>query len=68
MDKLLFQLGDAVQIAASDERGTVIGRAQYLNAEPAYLLRYKCADGRAIESWWTQQALEAVPEGEVKTR
>lgn len=52
-----FQLGKNVLIAASDEHGKVIGRAQYLNGQNNYLIRYKAADGRAVESWWGEDAL-----------
>jgi hypothetical protein len=53
-----FELGEEVTITASGESGLVIGSAFYLHAEPSFLIRYKCADGRAVESWWTEQALE----------
>lgn len=52
-----FELKQTVTIAASGERGEVIGRAEYVTSEPQYLLRYKCADGRAVESWWAESAL-----------
>lgn len=68
MDELKFGLGAQVVIEASGESGEVIARAEYLNAEPGYLLRYKCADGRAVESWWTQGALRsAQPAQEIPT-
>lgn len=52
-----FELTTTVTIAASGEQGEVIGRAEYTHAEPSYLVRYKCADGRAVESWWTESSL-----------
>lgn len=52
-----FELKKTVTIAASGEQGEVIGRAEYAHAEPSYLVRYKCADGRAVEAWWTESAL-----------
>ena len=55
---LKFELKQQVSIAHSDERGTVIGRAEYAYAEPAYLIRYQAADGRAVEAWWSESALE----------
>ena len=55
-----FELGQLVKIEASDEQGTVCGRAQYLTGDNSYLLRYKCADGRAVEAWWTASALQKV--------
>ncbi|VCU58247.1 hypothetical protein EPIB1_1145 [Tritonibacter mobilis] len=44
----------------SDEQGKVIGRAEYDHCEPGYLVRYKAATGRQVESWWTQSATVAV--------
>ncbi|MDE1139551.1 hypothetical protein [Paraburkholderia tropica] len=54
-----FNLGDVVKIGASDESGEVIARAEYAQSEDSYLLRYKSADGRAVESWWGASALVA---------
>lgn len=52
-----FQLQQTVTITASGEQGEIIGRAEYTTSEPSYLIRYKCADGRAVESWWNESAL-----------
>lgn len=52
-----FELKQSVSIAASGESGEVIGRSEYSYAERSYLVRYKAADGRAVESWWTESAL-----------
>jgi len=52
-----FQLKDLVVITVSGESGEVIGRAEYVSCLPAYLVRYKSADGRAVEAWWTETAL-----------
>ena len=52
-----FQLGQQLRIAASGESGEVIGRAQYARSENQYLLRYRAADGRAVEGWWGESAL-----------
>jgi hypothetical protein len=57
MSKFAFNLNDGVKIIASQEEGIVIARAEYATSEPSYLLRYKCADGRAVEAWWTESAL-----------
>jgi len=56
-----FQLGEGVVIVVSGERGNVIARAEYLNCDPQYLVRYKAGDGRAIESWWSEDALNVDP-------
>lgn len=54
-----FELKSHAAISASGEKGEVIGRAEYsYNSEAMYLLRYKCADGRAVEIWWSDNALE----------
>lgn len=52
-----FELKQYVTIAVSGEQGQVIGRAEFAHAEPSYLVRYKCADGRALEAWWNESAL-----------
>jgi len=52
-----FDLSSEVKIQVSGEVGTVIGRAEYSGCENNYLVRYKCADGRAVESWWPESAL-----------
>jgi len=52
-----IELKQNVTIVESGEQGTVIGRAEYTTSDPCYLVRYKCADGRAVESWWTESAL-----------
>lgn len=54
-----FDLTQIVKISESGETGTIVGRAEYTTAENSYLLRYKAADGRAVESWWNESALEA---------
>lgn len=55
-----FDLSQAVMIEISGERGTVIGRAEYANSENTYFIRYKNAEGLAVESWWSESALVAV--------
>lgn len=52
-----FELNEQVVIEASGETGYIIGRAEYSESMPAYLIRYKAADGRAVEAWWTGRAL-----------
>lgn len=59
MEKFAHELGAAVTITASEESGTVIGRAEYVESNPQYLIRYKAADGRATEVWWNGSALAA---------
>lgn len=52
-----FNLDQRVTIIESGEVGAVIGRAEYINSANAYLLRYRSADGRAVEQWWSEDAL-----------
>ena len=52
-----FELGQQVQIEVSGEQGEVIARVEYKDAHPAYTVRYKSADGRAVEAWWNESAL-----------
>jgi len=56
-DPFVYPLGTEVQIAVSSEAGIVVGRADYINQSRQYLIRYKAADGRGIESWWAEDAL-----------
>ncbi len=56
--RFTFKLAQRVVITASGENGMIIGRAEYSSSEPSYLIRYCAADGRAVESWWTQSAIE----------
>jgi hypothetical protein len=53
-----FELNNEVTITASGESGTIIGRAEYSASSPQYLVRYKAADGRAVEAWWNEDAIK----------
>jgi hypothetical protein len=53
-----FDMEQNVIISVSGETGEVIGRAEYARDEDAYYIRYKSGDGRAVESWWRESALE----------
>lgn len=57
MNNFDFGLMQGVVIAISGECGQVVGRAEYPFSENQYLVRYKCADGRAVENWWPKSAL-----------
>ena len=57
-----FELNQSVRISCSGESGKVTGRAEYSMADRSYYVRYKGADGRAVEGWWTESALESVAE------
>jgi hypothetical protein len=54
-----FDLRQIVKLTESGETGTVIGRAEYSTTPmKSYLLRYKSAEGSAVEQWWTEDAIE----------
>ena len=57
MNAFKYDLNSIVQILVSGENGTVIGRTKYINSNPQYRIRYKCADGRAMEAWWEEDAI-----------
>lgn len=54
-----FELAEVVDISVSGETGAIIGRAEYAESDPSYLVRYKAADGRAVESWWSEGAIRS---------
>lgn len=60
MNPFAFQLGQQVAITASGEQGLVVGRAEYSNSRNSYFVRYQAADQRAVEAWWSEDALEPV--------
>lgn len=53
-----FQLEGFARLIESHEYGMVIGRAEYVNSENQYLIRYKAGDGRQTETWWGESGLE----------
>ncbi len=53
-----FELGERVVIVPSAEGGKIVGRAEYTNSANSYLIRYRAADGRAVEQWWPEDALD----------
>ncbi len=54
-----YGMNTPVKITESGEAGTVIGRAQFAHSEESYLIRYRSADGRAVETWWGSSAIAA---------
>jgi hypothetical protein len=60
MVELKYFLRQRVRITESLEVGTVHARSESTTGEPQYLVRYKSADGRAVEQWWSENAIEAV--------
>lgn len=57
MTDMKFKIGDKLRIKVSSEVGTVRAVAIWDDGPPQYFLFYKAADGRAVESWWTEAAL-----------
>lgn len=55
-----FELGQKVGLTLTLERGIVIGRAEYTDNSPQYLVRYAAGDGRQVEDWWAASAISAV--------
>jgi hypothetical protein len=53
----VFNLGQKVKMILSDERGIIKGRAEYSMADNSYLVLYKAADGRMVDSWWYEREL-----------
>lgn len=59
MKPFLFELKEQVTITCSGETGQVIARAEFIDSENQYQIRYKAADGRAVEAWWNELALQS---------
>lgn len=55
-----FKLDQPVKLRDSNETGRVIGRAHFVDSNPQYHIRYRAGDGRVVESWWNESAVEAV--------
>ena len=70
--KFEFDMNTPVQVIISGETGLVIGRVEYMTCENRYLVRYRAADGRAVEDWWDESALQSPevekPEGPTNER
>lgn len=45
------------------EAGHVIARSESLEGDNQYFVRYRAADGRQVEQWWTENAIEQDDEG-----
>lgn len=53
-----FNLSEKVTVEVSGETGEVLGRAEYTTSANNYFVRYRSADGRAVEAWWQEDALK----------
>lgn len=52
-----FEMNSRVEIIESGETGVVVGRAEHNYCDAMYQVRYRSADGRAVEVWWTETSL-----------
>jgi len=60
MSQFKYELESPVKLVMSGERGEILGRAEYAKVdEPSYYVRYLAGDGRLVESWWDEGAIEA---------
>lgn len=59
-----FDLGDRA-VLLSGEEGEIIGRAEYSEGIDTYFIRYTAADGRLVQDWWSEAAIQSAdaPEG-----
>lgn len=58
--KFKYELNQAVRVAISGEDGYVKARAEYATFANQYLLHYRAADGRAVDSWFDESELTTV--------
>lgn len=52
-----FEIGTVVVITASSVAGTVVGRAEYVESENSYLVRYGSVEGSSSEAWCSESGL-----------
>ncbi|NTZ48384.1 hypothetical protein ACB496_12795 [Lelliottia nimipressuralis] len=53
------ELGQAVQVTISGEKGSVKGRAEYASTSNQYLIHYLTADGRGVDGWFDEGELSS---------
>ncbi|WP_176083147.1 hypothetical protein [Martelella sp. HB161492] len=63
MNVFKFAIGQRVMLSMSKEKGEVIGRAEYLERDPLYYVRYVAGDGRQVEEWISGNAIVADDDG-----
>lgn len=56
-DPYVFALKQPVALALSDEKGVVVGRAEYVSEPPSYRVRYVDAIGRQQIDWFSADSL-----------
>jgi hypothetical protein len=59
--KFKFELKQPVTIQSSGEQGVVKSRVEHVDQKNQYLVHYKAADGRAVEAYWFESDLKAIP-------
>jgi hypothetical protein len=59
MNEFKFDLGEKVKIVCSGESGLVTSKCASVGRSTQYMVRYKAADGRAVEQWWDEDALSS---------
>lgn len=59
MKPFKFALEQRVKMIESDECGTVVGRAEYIEDPNQYLVRYRAGDGRQVTIWWSESSIVA---------
>lgn len=55
-----FSLNERVKLVISNETGSVVGRAEYLNYPSQYRVRYLAGDGRQVEDWFGDDAIVSI--------
>ena len=55
-----FGLRQRVRLTESGEEGIIIARMDDAEAVSKYHIRYRAADGRQVEDWWSEATLEPV--------
>ncbi|PDT77221.1 hypothetical protein [Bradyrhizobium sp. C9] len=55
----LYEMKSTVKMVESNEQGTVIGRAEFESHCNSYQVRYRAGDGRQVEAWFDEPAIEA---------
>ena len=53
----LYELNQKVKLILSGEKGSVIGRVEYVSTNPQYLIEYVAADGRQVEGWFFAESI-----------
>lgn len=60
MEKFKFDLNQFVELSISGEMGHIKSRSESISHCNQYLVHYKAADGRAVESWFDEDDISVV--------